>query len=109
VKAPIHQPYTLTISYDLIFVRSVWLRDLSTALKENPSRELEFYGFDISSKQFPVDMQRHTKFIVHDILEPFPEEHQGAYDLVNVRFVMFAIKAVDVKRVVSNIASLLST
>ena len=48
------------------------------------------------------------KLSVHDILQPFPKEHLGRYDLVNVRLLVGAIKETDYMTAVTNAASLLS-
>ncbi|KAJ6103370.1 hypothetical protein N7486_005797 [Penicillium sp. IBT 16267x] len=43
----------------------------------------------------------------HDMRLPFPEKYHGEFDLVNVRLVVQALRAAEVKTVVSNIAALL--
>jgi hypothetical protein len=48
------------------------------------------------------------QFSVHDLLEPFPVEYHGKYDLVHLRFLLAALKEDDVKIAVKNIVALLS-
>jgi hypothetical protein len=48
-------------------------------------------------------------FSVQDILKPYPEEHQGKYDLVYVRLVCLALKEDQLETAVTNMLSLLSS
>ncbi|KAL5693812.1 hypothetical protein EMGR_004340 [Emarellia grisea] len=52
--------------------------------------------------------QRHEiQLTVQDILQPFPQEHRGRYDLVHVRLLVGALKEVDYPRAVRNLYDLL--
>lgn len=91
----------------------IWLRELAASpAYSGPSdgKERSFIGFDISSQQFPSakDRQPNVTFIVHDMTEAFPSEYHEVFDLVNVRLVSYAIRAVELEKVVWNVLQLLS-
>jgi hypothetical protein len=55
-------------------------------------------------------MPENLHFHIHDAFAPFPEEHQGIYDIVHVRFMVLVV--MDTERVASvldNLIALLST
>lgn len=91
----------------------VWLRDVQNYLDTTyPSENKRYYhGFDISDEQFPKDRgdQGSIRFSLQNCLEPFPQEHQGRYDLVHVRLLVAALKEPEYQTAVANIAILLST
>jgi hypothetical protein len=71
-----------------------------------------FFGFDISISQFPdkSDLQLgRFSFVEHDIRAPFPVEYHNQFDLVNVRLLVQALAAADIKAAITNIAELLRT
>jgi hypothetical protein len=88
---------------------SIWLEhccdDLSS-LEFNKGKELRFEGFDISAAQFPKDGK--GKYYVQDLLEPFPAEFHGTYDLVHARYLTLAIKTDRYLDAVKNLLTLLS-
>ncbi|EED18135.1 LaeA-like methyltransferase, putative [Talaromyces stipitatus ATCC 10500] len=94
---------------DIATGTGAWLRDVSQLLSTIPDDPQRYYhGFDISSAQFPsTPFQSNMEFSVHDILQPFPQEHMGRYDLVNVRFLLGAIKEADYFTAINNAATLL--
>ena len=87
----------------------VWLRDIANRSAIANSKEALFVGFDISPQQFsstendPPNM----KFIVHDITKAFPVEHHESFDLVNIRCLSYAIKAVDLEKAVWHVLQIL--
>lgn len=89
----------------------VWLRQLADdpAFNRPPEEKPPvFIGFDISSQQFPTeDRPLNVNFHVHDFVDSFPAEWHEYFDLVNVRLVSYAIKGVDLEKVVRNIIQLL--
>ncbi|EEA28391.1 hypothetical protein TMatcc_003278 [Talaromyces marneffei ATCC 18224] len=88
----------------------VWLRDVQSYLDTTyPSKNKRYYhGFDISDEQFPKDRgDGSIQFSLQNILEPFPSEHHGRYDLVHVRLLVAALKEPEYKQAVANIATLL--
>ncbi|KAJ6013221.1 hypothetical protein N7540_007812 [Penicillium herquei] len=85
----------------------IWLEEVAKLLS-SPTNV--FFGFDISTSQFPhkSDLQfGQFSFIQHDIREPFPVEYHKKFDLVNVRLLVQALAAADVKLAVTNVAELL--
>lgn len=84
----------------------------NTLHNRHPRQKLSLHGFDISPAQFPfssLKAPRHEiKLSVQDILQPFPKEHLGRYDLVHVRLLVGAMKEVDYPRAVRNLYDLLS-
>ncbi|KAI0124803.1 S-adenosyl-L-methionine-dependent methyltransferase [Xylariales sp. AK1849] len=68
----------------------VWLRGLAEQLP--PSSRLDGYDFDIS--KFPPEktLPHNTRLSFGNILEPFPSELHGKYDVVHVRLLMFGLK-----------------
>lgn len=90
----------------------IWLVDAAQTLhNHHPRHTLSLHGFDISPAQFPfssLKAQRHEiQLTVQDILQPFPQEHRGRYDLVHVRLLVGALKEVDYPRAVRNLYDLL--
>lgn len=91
---------------------SIWLQEISKLLPSIPtvSAKTRMYaGFDISPKQFPKDATPNMIFSVQDILKPYPQAHQGKYDLVYVRLVCLALREDQLRTAVTNLLSLLST
>ena len=66
-------------------------------------------GFDISAKQFPSKEVPKIKFVVYDVFQPFPQEYQGKFDLVNVRLLTYALTSDSIQTAVENVAQLLAT
>ena len=92
----------------------IWLRDVAassifTNKANDKASKTTFVGFDISSRQFPSpnDLAPEIKFVIHDMVEVFPTEYHGMFDLVNVRLVSYALKARDLKSLVFNVSQLL--
>jgi hypothetical protein len=67
-----------------------------------------YSGFDISPKQLPKSPIPGLDFSLHNLLEPYPEELHGLYDLVYVRLVCLVFREDQLKTVVANLISLLS-
>ena len=84
-----------------------WIRDLAATWPATGSTKPEFFGFDISSEQYPNNNEANIQFRVHDATQPFPEEYLGRFDVVNVRLMSYAIKQQDLQIVVDNIAAIL--
>lgn len=93
----------------------IWLNDIAEELRayekhgENDAN-LHLVGFDISAEQFPPgdDQLSEVEFVVHDMTIPFPEQYHGRFDLVNMRFLVYALNEVYLQRVVENVAEILS-
>jgi hypothetical protein len=91
---------------DLATGTAVWLLDLAKIV---PS-DSQLHGFDISSKQYPKPEDRPTNLSLHEqnLLEPFPTEYQGFFDVVAVRLVTAGLRGDDWDTAVRNACSLLS-
>ena len=89
------------------------MRDVSKLLAgtalESGKKERSYDGFDISPDQFPSTLEHPFRFQVQNILQPFPPEHHNQYDLVQVRFLIAALRADQVRTAVENVLPLLST
>ena len=84
----------------------IWLREAAQELV-TPNDLIEFTGFDISAEQFPKHAIQGVGFVVHDVVEPFPQQYHGSFDLVHVRLLSYALKAQDVQKAVENIIQIL--
>ncbi|KAF4626945.1 hypothetical protein G7Y89_g11215 [Cudoniella acicularis] len=95
---------------DIATGTGAWIRDLAMTTTW-PAEKPEFFAFDISADQFPKNDNDNNaadiQFRVHDATQPFPEEYTGKFDVVNIRFVTYAIKAKDLQAMVKNIAAIL--
>ncbi|XHG08344.1 hypothetical protein AWENTII_011449 [Aspergillus wentii] len=84
--------------------------DTDTDTDEN-EEEYYYHGFDISPTQFIKYNTSNTvspiNLSVHNILDPFPEEHKGRYDLVHVRLLVMGLKVEDYEAAIRNIWGLL--
>ncbi|KAI9375884.1 S-adenosyl-L-methionine-dependent methyltransferase [Aspergillus egyptiacus] len=86
----------------------IWLIDARNFLEAQcASPERYFYGFDISSAQFPPHAPAGVEFSVQNILSPFPAEHHNRYDLVYVRMLVTAIKKEQYQDAVANLLTIL--
>lgn len=87
----------------------IWLRATAQQLAESrPNGEpVECVGFDISPQQFPAQNPPNLEFVVHDIVNPFPQEYQEKFDLVHIRLLSYAIKAKDLESAVKNAVSII--
>ena len=81
----------------------IWLREAALELGE----PRKFTGFDISARQFPKENIQGVDFVVNDVVEQFPLQYHGHFDIVNVRLLSYALKAQDLQKAVENIISIL--
>lgn len=88
----------------------VWLQEVAKESSQNPT---DLVGFDISSDQFPASENqttlRRVRYVTHDIVQRFPAEYYGYFDLVHVRLLTYAIKEFDVQRAVENVVEIISS
>ena len=84
----------------------IWLREAAQELA-TPNEQIEFIGFDISVQQFPKDSIQGVDFVMHDVVEPFPQEYHEKFDLVHVRLLSYALKEKDLDKAVENIIQIL--
>ena len=89
----------------------VWLNDMAEEFQAHKEQEtlLDLVGFDISAEQFPSREDRlpEVDFVVHDMTIRFPEQYRGRFDVVNMRFLVYALKEVDLQKAVDNVAETL--
>lgn len=84
----------------------IWLRELADIL---PST-CQLDGFDLSDTMFPSKdtLPQNITFYFQNLLEPFPDEYLGTYDVANVRVMVVALSSYEWEVAVSNIMTLLS-
>ena len=87
----------------------VWLRDFAASLRSSTHshENATFVGFDISLQQFPPVKLPGIDFVIHDITKPFPQKYHERFDLVHVRLLSYALKALDLKKAVNNVVQIL--
>ena len=83
----------------------VWIRDIAKSFEGPPNPRL--VGFDISPAQFPSQKTPNIEFVVQDILNPFPVEYHGKFDLVHVRLLVCALQKESLREAVKNIVAIL--
>ncbi|KAH6662369.1 hypothetical protein B0J14DRAFT_662750 [Halenospora varia] len=77
----------------------IWLEDVALilgAMLLNGNKARKYHGFDASDGLFPRKHELHFKFVVHNMLDPFPKQLCSQYDLVHVRFVKTGLKQEEV-------------
>jgi SAM-dependent methyltransferase len=95
---------------DIACGTGIWLQDVASELSVIPTsngQKRHFHGFDISDAQFPANRAEGMNFSIHDVLNTFPEEEKGKYDIVQVRLLLLALKEVDISTAVQNVVQLL--
>lgn len=85
----------------------IWLREAAQELATS-KEQIVLTGFDISAQQFPKDNTQALDFVVHNVVEPFPEEYHEKFDLVHVRLLSYALKAQDLEISVKNVIQIVS-
>ncbi len=93
---------------DMATGTGLWLNDMAKELQahKNHREKMDLVGFDISAEQFPTNGDRlaEVDFVVHDITTPFPEQYQGRFDVVNMRFLVYALNETDLPKAIENVA-----
>lgn len=92
------------LRYDRIWLEELQADELPYVNKANIKRR--FDGFDISDAQFPKEGK--CKYVMHDILKPFPPEYHGLYDLVHVRLMFLTLKREQFEPAVKNLFKIIS-
>ena len=93
----------------------IWLRQLASSppfsTQAGAERKGTFVAFDLSAQQFPPQEEEEGRgevnYVVHDMTQEFPAEYREKFDLVNVRFVSYVLRAADLEKVVSNVIQIL--
>lgn len=85
----------------------IWLTELSDALPA----DCQLHGFDISGDQYPPEewLPRNVSLHEHDAFLPFAPEFLGSFDVVNLRFFITLLDGDNVRLLIRNLKSLLST
>ncbi|CAI7611681.1 unnamed protein product [Penicillium glandicola] len=83
----------------------IWLRELATVLPIT----CQLDGFDLSDAMFPHKdaLPENITFHHQNLLEPFPDEYLGEYDVVNVRVMVVALSYDEWEPAVRNLMTLL--
>ncbi|GJP98372.1 cytochrome P450 family protein [Aspergillus niger] len=89
---------------DLASGTALWSSEVA---REYPQFQVD--SFDISCDQYPSPSWRPENLILHerDILQPFPEEYHGVYDIVNVRFFITLLNEKNLSLFLTNINAIL--
>lgn len=89
----------------------MWLNDLAEELQVHGKHEtkVDLIGFYISAEQFSSSDDRcpEVDLVAHDIISPFPKQYHGKFDVVNMRFLVYALNEADLKKAIDNITETL--
>lgn len=91
----------------------IWLREVvaSSPISSHAYKavKIKHTGFDISAHLFPsaTDLTPNLDFVVHDITQPFPQYYHGAFDLVSIRLLNWALQTQDLEKAVENVIQIL--
>ncbi|KAK1843829.1 methyltransferase domain-containing protein [Colletotrichum chrysophilum] len=78
----------------------VWLRSVAQHLRS----DAEVFGFDFDAVKFPVSTaSSNVKFKQQNVLQEFPTELQGTFDLAHVRLLLIAMKASEFQTATENL------
>lgn len=84
----------------------IWIQEVAHEIG-TANNDMDLVGFDISSQQYPKNGINDVDLVVHDVTKPFPKEHHGRFDLVNVRLLSYALESKDLQTAVKNIVDIL--
>ncbi|GAP84930.1 putative methyltransferase domain-containing protein [Rosellinia necatrix] len=84
----------------------IWATELSQKLPE--TAVIDGYDIDVIKFPDPTTLPRNVKLQFADIFKPFPPEATGKYDVVHVRFLIFALKKDEWLLAVKNLKKLLA-
>ncbi|KAH7371769.1 hypothetical protein BKA64DRAFT_689469 [Cadophora sp. MPI-SDFR-AT-0126] len=96
---------------DIATGTGIWLEHLSAILSKTPlsgDSPRQYVGFDISRDFFPSSYDSSFRYVQHNVLRSFPEEHLGKYDLVHVRLLIAALKEDEIPIALENVLELLA-
>ena len=86
----------------------VWMEEVQQEFATtNVGRNVQFTGFDISWTLFPDQNRPGQTFVVHDAVQPFPDEYHETFDLVHIRFLSYGIKADQLEDFVESVSEIL--
>lgn len=73
---------------DIATGSGIWLQELAATLPKSA----ELVGLDFDTSKFPKELPPNIRFGYGDMYEPFPEELHGRFDVVHVRFILYAAR-----------------
>ncbi|MCJ1431978.1 hypothetical protein MMC27_001334 [Xylographa pallens] len=86
----------------------VWMEEVQQEFETtNVGRNVQFTGFDITGTLFPHQKRPGQAFVVHDAVQPFPDEYHEKFDLVHIRFLSYSIKARQLEDLVEWVSEIL--
>lgn len=87
----------------------IWLRAASDTLAQHGKEGAILDGFDMDNTKFldPSSLGKNVSFYVQNVLEPFPQNFLGKYDMVHVRLLMYGLKEGEWAPVLQNLVTLL--
>lgn len=95
----------VTLLENVLTKSRIWLEELPNHL---PNQTNRLDGFDISPAQFPLEDQRVGKYILQDVMKPFPTEYHDLYDLVHVKYLTAALKPEEFSTALTNMLQITS-
>ncbi|KAI8947826.1 S-adenosyl-L-methionine-dependent methyltransferase [Xylaria longipes] len=84
----------------------IWATELAAKLPE--TAVLDGYDIDVIKFPNPKTLPKNVTLLFGDVFKPFPSEAYGKYDVVHVRFLIFALKKDDWLLAVKNLSKLLA-
>ncbi|KAI4858796.1 S-adenosyl-L-methionine-dependent methyltransferase [Hypoxylon rubiginosum] len=84
----------------------IWATELAAQLPETTI--IDGYDFDVKKFPDPKTLPKNVTLQFGDIFKPFPPEINGKYDVVHVRFLVFALKKDDWLVAVKNLRKLVA-
>lgn len=85
----------------------IWLNDV--AQNYSKSSPAMLIGFDLNPHAFPLKPAPGVQFIEHDCTQPFDVRFSGAFDLVNIRGLAYALPEAAFSQVIKHAVGLLRT
>ena len=87
----------------------IWLEDVKATLFTEPhEKSPKLVGFDRNAHAFSQNPVAGVQLIEHDCTKPFNAEYIGAFDLVNMRGLAYALSAEEFSLMLGNAVQLLS-
>ena len=85
---------------------SIWATEAACELPQSAVID----GFDVSAAQYPYHkwLPKNVHLHVHDAFAPFPPDHIGIYDIVQLRYFFTLLDPQNVQGLVENLMTLLS-
>ncbi|MCJ1392252.1 hypothetical protein MMC18_005119 [Xylographa bjoerkii] len=86
----------------------VWMEEVQQEFEAtHAGRNVQFTGFDVSETLFPCQNRPGQTFVVHDAVQPFPDEYHEKFDLVHLRFLSYSIEPHQLEDLVEFVSEIL--